>query len=65
MTPQLATAAALAPHNRCILKHQYLQATQQEWSVTDMEQQIRHYGLAYAGSKYQFWRIQPDISARY
>jgi hypothetical protein len=30
-----------------------------------MEQQIRHYGLAYAGSKYQFWRIQPDISARY
>jgi hypothetical protein len=30
-----------------------------------MEQQIRHYGLIFAGSEYQFWRIQPDISARY
>jgi hypothetical protein len=63
-TNQLATAAALALHNRCILKHRYLQASKQEhgWAHPDTQQQIRHYGLTFAGSEYQFWCIQPDVS---
>jgi hypothetical protein len=61
-TNQLATAAAFALHNRCILKHRYLQATQKVWSDINVELHIRHYGLTFAGSEYQFWHIQPDIS---
>jgi len=60
-TNQLATAPALVLHNRCILKHRYLQAVDQEWSETDV-QTIRHYGLTFAGNEYQFWCIQPDVS---
>ena len=59
-TNQLATAAALALHNRCILKHRYLQTINRSWSETDA-QTIKHYGLTFAGSEYQFWCIQPVV----
>jgi hypothetical protein len=59
-TNQLATAGALALHNRCILKHRYLQAIDRAWLETDVRT-IRHYGLTFAGSEYQFWCIQPDV----
>ncbi len=59
-TKQLATVAALALHNRCILKHRYLQAIDRAWLETDV-QTIRHYGLTFAGSEYQFWCIEPNV----
>ena len=62
-TNQLATAAALALalHNPCILKHRYLQYTDTPWSEV-VASPIRHYGLTFSGSSYQFWCIKPNIS---
>lgn len=57
---QLATAAALALYNRCILKHEFLQATQTTWSQ-EIAQSIRHYGLTFSGCNWQFWCITPEI----
>lgn len=60
-TNQLATAAALALHNRCILKHRYLQYIDNPWSEV-VASSIRHYGLTFSGSEYQFWCIKPNVS---
>jgi hypothetical protein len=60
-TNQLATAAALALHNRCILKHRYLQYTDTPWSEV-VASPVRHYGLSFSGSEYQFWCIKPNVS---
>lgn len=60
-TNQLATAAALALHNRCILKHRHLQYINTPWSEV-VASPIRHYGLTFSGSEYQFWCIKPNVS---
>jgi hypothetical protein len=54
---QMAAAAALALHNRALLKVERLKVTKKRWTEKHTSS-LRHYGLTLHGHKYTFWCLK-------
>ncbi|KFG84084.1 hypothetical protein MANI_024871 [Metarhizium anisopliae] len=54
---QIATAAAMALYNRCLLKIERLKETRKRWTAKHTSS-LRHYGLTLQGASYTFWCVR-------
>jgi hypothetical protein len=60
---QVAAASALALYNRWKLKKDRLDAVQKPWSERH-EKALKHYGITFIGSNFEFWCIEPTLDSQ-